>query len=152
MINEFIVAAATDDGKNFIDRHFGDAQYYNLYRISPTGIDRLGEVENKSIEEEIHAVGDMQDGSREIQSSMDHLVSTNGDVKHALSTMEEDLLQAKDSVADIVQSVENTRRNIDPLTKLGASIVEDSEQLKKMGEDNIVMVKKLAGAVGIQKE
>ena len=30
------VAFATDDGKTFMDRHFGDAEYYDVYEISET--------------------------------------------------------------------------------------------------------------------
>ncbi len=32
-MGKFIVAFATDDGENFVDRHFGDAKYYDLYEI-----------------------------------------------------------------------------------------------------------------------
>ena len=34
MENIIVVAVATDDGINYIDRHFGDAKYHDIYEIS----------------------------------------------------------------------------------------------------------------------
>lgn len=31
------IACATDDGVNFINRHFGDADYYYIYNLTPEG-------------------------------------------------------------------------------------------------------------------
>jgi len=52
---ELLVACATDNGKNFVDRHFGDANYYNIYKISEKGFEYVKKVENTSEEEKIHA-------------------------------------------------------------------------------------------------
>ncbi|KYH34950.1 dinitrogenase iron-molybdenum cofactor [Clostridium tepidiprofundi DSM 19306] len=52
---ELLVACATDDGKNFVDRHFGDANYYNIYKISEEGFEYVKKVENTSEEEKVHA-------------------------------------------------------------------------------------------------
>ncbi len=33
LVQKLTIAIATDDGNNFMDRHFGDAQYYDIYRL-----------------------------------------------------------------------------------------------------------------------
>jgi predicted Fe-Mo cluster-binding NifX family protein len=35
-MNEMMVAVATDDGQHFIDRHFGDARFFDVYRMTAT--------------------------------------------------------------------------------------------------------------------
>ena len=54
---ELITAFATDDGKMFMDRHFGDANYYDIYKISATGMEFIKRIDNTTEEEddEIHA-------------------------------------------------------------------------------------------------
>ncbi len=53
---EYLTAAvATDDGSDLIDRHFGDAKYYYIYRLTPGGMDFVKKIENKTEEERQHA-------------------------------------------------------------------------------------------------
>jgi len=47
-----IIACATDDGKRFIDKHFGDAEFYKIYRIDEENITYLKDVINTTEEEE----------------------------------------------------------------------------------------------------
>jgi len=50
------VAFATDNGENFIDRHFGDAKFYDIYEINKTKFDFLKRLHNTVEEkEEVHA-------------------------------------------------------------------------------------------------
>lgn len=49
------VAAATDDGRCFPPRHFGDARGYDLYDIGENAIRPVGRLMNSSGEEKIHA-------------------------------------------------------------------------------------------------
>ena len=49
------VALATDDGQNFINRHFGDAKKYNIYEISEKNYKFIKSIDNNSVEEEKHA-------------------------------------------------------------------------------------------------
>ncbi len=49
------IAAATDDGENFVDRHFGDAEFFHVYDVSPAGVEFILSVENRTEEEEGHA-------------------------------------------------------------------------------------------------
>lgn len=49
------VACATDDGKNFIKDHFGDARQFDIYVEDGTGFVFLGSVMNTSPEEKVHA-------------------------------------------------------------------------------------------------
>ncbi len=50
------LAVATDDGKHFVARHFGDAESYDVYEISPDGAEFLLRVTNETEEEEeLHA-------------------------------------------------------------------------------------------------
>ena len=50
-------AFATDDGKTYIDRHFGDADYYDIYEISSTENKFIKRINNTTEEddEDIHA-------------------------------------------------------------------------------------------------
>ena len=50
------VAFATDDGKTFMDRHFGDAEYYHVYEIDENNSELINIIKNTTEEEEdIHA-------------------------------------------------------------------------------------------------
>ncbi|MBU8891401.1 MAG: hypothetical protein KOO66_01380 [Bacteroidales bacterium] len=51
------VAFATDDGKTFMDRHFGDAEYYDVYEISENDWEFKKRIKNTTEEddESIHA-------------------------------------------------------------------------------------------------
>jgi predicted Fe-Mo cluster-binding NifX family protein len=56
-IEALIVAVATDDGKTYIDRHFGDAKGYDLYEITETGVTFLKRLSNTTEEdagEDVH--------------------------------------------------------------------------------------------------
>lgn len=50
-------AFATDNGKSFINRHFGDANYYYIYEISKNDIKFINKIKNTTneTEEEVHA-------------------------------------------------------------------------------------------------
>ena len=52
---KFIIACATDDSITFVDRHFGDANHYNIYELSPEGHVFIGVVHNTTEGEEMHA-------------------------------------------------------------------------------------------------
>jgi predicted Fe-Mo cluster-binding NifX family protein len=51
------IAFASDDGKSFIDRHFGDSEYYYIYEMKASGIEFIKKIDNTTEEddEEIHA-------------------------------------------------------------------------------------------------
>lgn len=49
------VALATDDGIRFVDRHFGDADYYYIYDIDELNAEFIRSIPNKSVEEDKHA-------------------------------------------------------------------------------------------------
>ena len=53
-------AFATDDGKLFNDRHFGDAEKYVIYEIGRDGYRLAGQIENSSGEEsgDVHAASE----------------------------------------------------------------------------------------------
>jgi len=50
-------AFASENGKSFIDKHFGDSEYYYIYEISPSEIKFVKKISNTSEEEDedIHA-------------------------------------------------------------------------------------------------
>ena len=53
---EFKIAFATDNGKNFIDRHFGDAHQYDIYKIEHDSFEFIKSLSNTVDEkEEVHA-------------------------------------------------------------------------------------------------
>ncbi|NQT65731.1 MAG: dinitrogenase iron-molybdenum cofactor biosynthesis protein [FCB group bacterium] len=49
------VAFATDDGKTFMGRHFGDAEYYYIYEIDDENANFIKKIDNTTEEEDIHA-------------------------------------------------------------------------------------------------
>ena len=50
------VAFATDDGKTFMGRHFGDAEYYYIYEIDNENAKFINKIDNTTEEEEdVHA-------------------------------------------------------------------------------------------------
>ena len=56
-MEKLITAYATDDGLSFINRHFGDANFYDIYEISTKEAKLLKRIENNTEEdsdEEIH--------------------------------------------------------------------------------------------------
>ena len=50
-------AFASENGKSYIDKHFGDSDYYYIYEISPSEIKFIKKINNTSEEEDedIHA-------------------------------------------------------------------------------------------------
>ncbi|UBM62902.1 dinitrogenase iron-molybdenum cofactor biosynthesis protein [Candidatus Sulfidibacterium hydrothermale] len=52
---EIIAAFSTDDGKTYVDKHSGDARYFDLYKITPDGSQFLKRVINPPKEEKRHA-------------------------------------------------------------------------------------------------
>ncbi len=50
-----ICACASDNGKDFIDRHFGESRYYFIYKIDESGIYFIKRIPNTSVEEKTHA-------------------------------------------------------------------------------------------------
>lgn len=48
-------AFATDDGISFINRHFGDADFYDIYEISADKNKFIKRIDNTTEDEEIHA-------------------------------------------------------------------------------------------------
>ncbi len=49
------LAVATDCGECFMGRHFGDAEFYEIFEISGSGYEYVGRVTNNLDEEEGHA-------------------------------------------------------------------------------------------------
>jgi len=50
------VAFATDDGNTFMNRHFGDADFYDIYEIDEDNADFIKRIDNSvDEEEEVHA-------------------------------------------------------------------------------------------------
>jgi len=55
-MNNMMVAVATDNGEKFIDRHFGDAKYYDIYKLTNTNTLFIKRIENVIEEQEaVHA-------------------------------------------------------------------------------------------------
>ncbi|MEA3422356.1 MAG: NifB/NifX family molybdenum-iron cluster-binding protein [Bacillota bacterium] len=50
-----IIAFATDDGKKTMERHFGDAEYYNIYELIDGKFQMIDQIVNTTEEEEGHA-------------------------------------------------------------------------------------------------
>lgn len=55
MTQRLRVAAATDDGQLFVDRHFGDAEFYEVFEMSCDGFTCVCRIENRTKDGEVHA-------------------------------------------------------------------------------------------------
>lgn len=53
-MNSLICAFANDDGENLMNRHFGDAEFYDIYEISNFNFQFIKRIENSSVEESGH--------------------------------------------------------------------------------------------------
>ena len=51
---ELICACASEDGKEFHNKHFGESSYYYIYRVTPSGSSFIKKIPNTSVEERIH--------------------------------------------------------------------------------------------------
>ncbi len=47
-MEKLITAFATDDGESFIDRHFGDAEFYDIYEISAVEVKLIKRINNST--------------------------------------------------------------------------------------------------------
>jgi len=52
---EFVTAFSTNDGKSYIDKHSGDSQFFDLYKISESETSFLKRIVNPPKEEKRHA-------------------------------------------------------------------------------------------------
>ncbi len=52
---EFIAAFSTDDGKTYVDKHSGDARFFDVYKISEKEAVFLKRIKNTAPEEKKHA-------------------------------------------------------------------------------------------------
>jgi len=54
-MKKILVAFATNNGKEFMDRHFGDADFYDIYAIDENRADFVKRINNTVDKEEVHA-------------------------------------------------------------------------------------------------
>ena len=55
-MDRFLAAVATDNGEKFIDRHFGDARYFDIYEVNRSSALLIKRIENAVNEvENFHA-------------------------------------------------------------------------------------------------
>ena len=47
-MDAFKIVFATDDGTSFMDRHFGDAEYFDLYEVSTEDVQFIKRIENNA--------------------------------------------------------------------------------------------------------
>ncbi len=52
------VAFATDNGKTFMDRHFGDAEFYDMYEIDKDNIEYIKRIVNTTEDDDEHIHAD----------------------------------------------------------------------------------------------
>ncbi|BDU50367.1 NifB/NifX family molybdenum-iron cluster-binding protein [Haliovirga abyssi] len=50
-MNELIIACATNNGEEFVNDHFGSANYFDIYKMSKESIEKIDRVDNTSEEE-----------------------------------------------------------------------------------------------------
>jgi predicted Fe-Mo cluster-binding NifX family protein len=107
---EFLVAVATDDGKKIVERHFGDAQYYDVYRIAKQEIVFVERIENTTEAERQHADPVKAKGITQLlkQKGVQVLVSKNfGPNILRIKTKFVCVRIKKEQVEEIVQEIQN---------------------------------------------
>lgn len=55
IMKELTIAFASDDGKNFMDRHFGDSDFYYIYKYEAGRFSFMKKISNNTEEEDGHA-------------------------------------------------------------------------------------------------
>ena len=106
------VAFATDDGKSFIDRHFGDADHFDIYELAISDAKFIKRIENTTEEDsnEIHADPKKAKGilgllkSQDVQVVVSKIFGPN--IKRIKSKFVCVLIK-KDEIADCFNTLQN---------------------------------------------
>lgn len=54
-MEKILIAFATDDGNTFINRHFGDSKYFDIYEVKEGNFEFVKRIQNTSEKEKFHA-------------------------------------------------------------------------------------------------
>ncbi len=112
------IAFATDNGKNFMDRHFGDAQYYDIYEIVKDKADFLKRIINTTEEDDEHIHADPKKAKGVVNLFKDEeiqvLVSKNfGPNIQRVKKKFVCVLMNKESIVQGIKKIQESLKNIE---------------------------------------
>ena len=121
--NSFLINQAVKEGdelKNVFDNITG----------------KIGTV-HEGLLEIIAGMDEFRTGRDEIQASIEDLKKVNGQVNESLQNMDGHVQAGTTAVEHIVSAINGTLRQLDSLARQTEVILEESVQLKQMGDENI---------------
>jgi predicted Fe-Mo cluster-binding NifX family protein len=113
-----IVACATDDGTHFVSRHFGDADYYYIYRVEKDSISFIDTIDNTTEEEEQHADPKKAKGIVSLLKEMHVSVAVTTVFGPNIKRIAKHLLPVLANQDSIEASLKQIQENYDRITQL----------------------------------
>jgi|SRR6056297_753386 len=111
------IACATDDGINFISRHFGDANYYYIFELIDGDFVYVDKIRNNSEEEKQHA------DPVKAKSIVKLLKEQNVDVGLA-KVFGPNILRIKNIITPVIVSVDDIQSGLMQLKKSYSQVKE----------------------------
>ncbi|MFO7886843.1 MAG: NifB/NifX family molybdenum-iron cluster-binding protein [Eubacteriales bacterium] len=111
------IACATDDGINFISRHFGDANYYYIFELIDGDFVYVDKITNNSEEEKQHA------DPVKAKSIVKLLKEQNVDVGLA-KVFGPNILRIKNIITPVIVSVDDIQSGLMQLKKSYSQVKE----------------------------
>ena len=112
------VAVATDQGESFVDRHFGDADFYYIYEIDKNKADFKMKITNNSVEERKHADPQKAKSIVKILKEKDVQVGVNLKFGPNIKRVKRHFVPVLIDTSDIQKGLKKLSDNYDELTKL----------------------------------
>lgn len=122
------IACATDDGIHFVSRHFGDANYYNIYDLKDGKYVLVNQIVNTSEEEKQHS------DPLKAKNIVALLKENNVDVGLS-KAFGPNIVRIKNFITPIIVSVEDIQTGLMQLKKYYTEVE------KAMAEKNYLIIK-----------
>lgn len=122
-MDSFRVACATNDGSHFVSSHFGDAEHYDIYEVSPEKINFSKRIDNTTPEEEeeVHADPRKAKGIAEILKSENIEVATT-------KVFGPNIMRIKSKFVCILSGTEEIEIGLEKVRQNFSRIVEEWEK------------------------
>jgi len=115
-MEKIIAAFATDDGKTLVNRHFGDADKYLIYEITPTKVHQIAVMENTTDEEEdTHADPKKAKGISQLMKKKGVQVLVSKKFGSNINRMKKQyvcVLMNSEKIADGIETIQDNFENI----------------------------------------
>jgi len=112
------VAVATDQGEKFVNRHFGDAEFYYIYEVDKNKADFKLKIANNSVEERKHADPNKAKSIVKILKEKDVQVGVNLKFGPNIKRVKKHFVPVLIDTSDIEKGLKKISDNYDELKKL----------------------------------